>query len=188
MTISHLATTTAAPVTTPKRRGRPAKRVTQPVEPPSCLHRLDERTRRAVERAARLLEESTVYRVEAMSNPSAVRAYLTLKLAPLDHEEFHAIWLDTQNRLIAFDRLFVGTLNKTAVHPREVVKAALAHNANAVIFAHNHPSGESSPSAADLRLTDVLKSALDVVDVRVLDHFIVAGIAPPRSFAEQGLI
>lgn len=103
-----------------------------------CIQHLDEKTRRAVERAARLLEENAVYRVEAMSNPGAVRTYLKLKLAGLEREEFHSIWLDSQHRIIAFECLFVGTLTTTSVYPREVVKTALRHNAGAVIFAHNH--------------------------------------------------
>ncbi len=97
----------------------------------------------------RVLEESAVYRTEAMSNPEAVRLYLKLKLASLEHEEFHVIWLDAQNRLIAFDALFSGTLTQTSVYPREVVKAALAHNAAGCILAHNHPSGMAEPSRAE---------------------------------------
>jgi len=117
-----------------------------------------------------------------------VRLYLKLKLAGLEHEEFHVIWLDAQNRLIAFDRMFSGTLTQTAVYPREVVKAAMQHNAAACILAHNHPSGVPSPSLADERLTQDLKAALAVVDVKVLDHFIVAGNNNPLSFAERGLL
>jgi len=182
------ASTSATPA---RRRGRPPKRIepaTPPVEPPSCIHRLDTRTRRAVERAAKLLEESAIYRVEALNTPSSVRLYLKLKLAGLEHEEFHVIWLDAQNRLIAFDRMFSGTLTQTAVYPREVVKAAMQHNAAACILAHNHPSGVPSPSLADERLTQDLKAALAVVDVKVLDHFIVAGNNNPLSFAERGLL
>lgn len=189
MTIPHLATTASdATDTPPKRRGRPPKRATPPAVPPSCLHRLDERTKRAIERAARLMEENAVYRTEAISNPASVRAYLTIKLAGLPHEEFHAIWLDSQNQLIAFERMFVGTLTQVGVYPREVVKAALLHNAAAVILAHNHPSGDNGPSKADILLTESLKKALALVDVRVHDHFIVAGTAYPFSFAESGLL
>ena len=176
--------------TPPKRRGRPPKRIdlaAPPVEQPSCLHNLDTRTRRAVERAAKLLEENAVYRVEAMNSPVAVRTYLKMKLASLDHEEFHALWLDAQNRIIAFDRLFSGTLTQTSVYPREVVRAAMRHNAAACIIAHNHPSGISEPSRADEALTRTLKEVLSLVDVKILDHFIVAG-RETLSFAERGLI
>ena len=98
------------------------------------------------------------------------------------------LWLDTQNQLIASEELFRGTLSQTSVYPREIVKQALQHNAAAVIFAHNHPSGVAEPSRADELLTSTLKQALAMVDVRVLDHFIVAGHAAPLSFAERGLL
>lgn len=149
---------------------------------------LDDKSRRIVERAIRVLEESAIYRVEAMASPYAVRDYLKLKFAGLEHEEFHAIWLDSQNRVISFDRMFTGTLTQTSVYPREVVKAGLTHNAGAVVFAHNHPAGVPEPSRADELLTRSLKDALAMVDIKVLDHFIVAGNAPPLSFAERGLI
>jgi DNA repair protein RadC len=123
-----------------------------------------------------------------LGNPGAVRDWLRLKLAPLSHEIFIALWLDAQNRLIADDELFRGTLTQTSVYPREVVKHALARNAAAVIFAHNHPSGVAEPSQADELLTRTLKHALALVDVRVADHFIVAGNAMPLSFAERGLL
>jgi DNA repair protein RadC len=177
--------------TPPKRRGRPPKSVTRPKEQhqlPSCIQRLEPDARRAIERAIKVLEDSAVYRTEAMSNPGAVSLYLKMKLAGLEHEEFHVLWLDSQNRLIAFDAMFTGTLNQTSVYPREVLKAALAHNAAACILAHNHPSGVSTPSRADELLTRSLKEALAVVDVKLLDHFIVAGTLPPLSFAEQGLL
>lgn len=182
------ASTSAAP---PKPRGRPPKNTARPPEPsqpPSCIHRLEPSARRAVERAVKVLEDSAIYRTEAMSSPGAVRLYLKLKLAGLEHEEFHVIWLDAQNRLIAFDAMFSGTLTQTSVYPREVVKAALAHNAAACILAHNHPSGIAEPSRADEMLTRSLKEALAMVDVKMLDHFIVAGNLPPLSFAECGLL
>lgn len=124
----------------------------------------------------------------ALSAPGAVRDWLRLALAPLPHEVFVALWLDAQNRLIADEELFRGTLTQTSVYPREVVKRALAHNAAAVILAHNHPSGVAEPSAADQLLTRSLREALALVDVRLLDHFIVAGNAVPLSFAERGLL
>lgn len=122
------------------------------------------------------------------SSPGAVRDYLRLRLANLQHEVFFALWVDAQNRLISAEELFRGSLTQTSVYPREVVKTALAHNAAAVILAHNHPSGVAEPSHADEALTRELKQALALVDVRVLDHFIVAGTALPLSFAERGLL
>jgi DNA repair protein RadC len=125
---------------------------------------------------------------DSFSSPGKVRDWLRLKLATRQNEVFMALWLDAQNRLIKSDELFSGTLTQTSVYPREVVKAALASNAAAVILAHNHPSGVSEPSAADEMLTRNLKTALAMVDVKVLDHFIVAGTGVPLSFAERGLL
>ena len=125
----------------------------------------------------------------ALSSPGAVRDWLRLSLAQLPHEVFLVLWLDAQNRLIASEELFRGTLTQTSVYPREVVKQALLRNAAAAILAHNHPSGVTEPSAADELLTRNLKQALALVDVRVVDHFIVAaGNTPPLSFAERGLL
>ena len=123
-----------------------------------------------------------------LSSPEAVRDWLKLKLGGLGYEVFGALWLDSKNRLIAWEELFKGTLAQTSVYPREVVKRALAHNAAAVLLCHNHPSGVAEPSQADELLTQNLKQALALVDVRVLDHFIVAGSARPLSFAERGLL
>ena len=125
---------------------------------------------------------------DALSTPAVVRDYLRLQLAGLPYEVFYALWLDAQNRLIAAEELFHGTLTQTSVYPREVVKKALAHNAAAVVLAHNHPSGVAEPSSADEFLTRELKQALALVDVRVLDHFIVAGPSQALSFAERGLL
>jgi DNA repair protein RadC len=133
-----------------------------------------------------LLEEMRAR--ELLSSPNAVRDWLRLRLAPLPHEIFIALWLDAQNRLIADEELFRGTLTQTSVHPREVVKHALARNAAAVVLAHNHPSGTAEPSQADQILTRTLGQALALVEVRLVDHFIVAGNAPPLSFAERGLL
>jgi len=124
----------------------------------------------------------------AFASPGAVRDYLRLHLAGLEHEVFFALWLDAQNRLIAAEELFRGTLTQTSVYPREVVKRALRHNAAAVVLAHNHPSGVAEPSRADELLTSELKQVLALVEVRVLDHFIVAQQSPPLSFAERGLL
>ena len=125
---------------------------------------------------------------DSFSSPGKVRDWLRLKLATRQNEVFMALWLDAQNRLIKADELFSGTLTQTSVYPREVVKSALANNAAAVILAHNHPSGVAEPSAADEMLTQNLKAALAMVDVKVLDHFIVAGTGVPLSFAERGLL
>ncbi len=122
------------------------------------------------------------------ASPGGVRDYLRLHLAGLQHEVFMALWLDAQNRLIAAEELFRGTLTQTSVYPREVVKRALRHNAAAVVLAHNHPSGVAEPSRADELLTNELKQVLALVEVRVLDHFIVAAQTPPLSFAERGLL
>ncbi len=124
----------------------------------------------------------------ALSTPDAVRNFLRLHLAGLKHEVFFALWLDAQNRLIVAEELFCGTLTQASVYPREVVKNALAHNAAAVVLAHNHPSGVAEPSSADAHLTRELKQALALIDVKVLDHFIVAGDHNPVSFAERGLL
>jgi DNA repair protein RadC len=124
---------------------------------------------------------------DVLTAPSRVREYLQLTLAFRDREVFYGIFLDAQNRVIASEELFRGTLSQTSVYPREVVRRALALNAAAVIFAHNHPSGVAEPSHADEMLTRCLKSALALVDVAVLDHFVVAG-ACTLSFAERGLL
>jgi DNA repair protein RadC len=125
---------------------------------------------------------------DTFASPESVRRWLQLKLGSHQHEVFMALWLDTQNRLIKAEILFNGSLSQASVYPREVVKIALANNAAAVILAHNHPSGVCEPSKADEMLTQSLKNALAMVDVKVLDHFIVAGSNPPVSFAERGLL
>lgn len=125
---------------------------------------------------------------DILTSPGTVRDWLRLKLAGADRESFVALWLDAQNRLLQAETLFIGTLTQTAVYPREVVRRGLACNAAAVILAHNHPSGVAEASRADELLTGALKDALALVDIRVLDHFIVAGQTPPLSFAERGLL
>ena len=124
---------------------------------------------------------------DALASPQAVRDYLRLLLAARPYEVFVGLFLDSQNRLLAAEELFRGTLAQTSVYPREVVKAALARNAAAMIFAHNHPSGVAEPSRADELLTQALKQALALVDIRTLDHFVVAG-GRVVSFAERGLL
>src|ERR1039457_2277996 len=123
----------------------------------------------------------------SLNSPGAVRDYLRLTLADREHEVFVCVSLDAQNRVIAVDELFRGTLTQTSVYPREVVKAALHHNCAAVILAHNHPSGVAEPSHADQLLTANLKQTLALVDVKVLDHFIIAA-DQTLSFAERGLL
>lgn len=139
-----------------------------------------------IELARRALGEELSERA-ALDSPAQVRQFLSLRLGRLDQEVFLALFLDAQNRLIADEVLFTGTLTQTSVYPREVVKRALAHNAASLILAHNHPSGLAEPSRADELLTAALKSALALVDVRVLDHLVVAGNRSV-SFAERGLL
>ena len=138
------------------------------------------------ELARRALSEEMRAR-DSLTSPAAVRGYLRLHLQDLGHECFYCVFLDAQNRVIAAEQLFRGTLTQTSVYPREVVKHALAHNAAALILAHNHPSGVAEPSIQDQALTRTLAEALALVDVKVLDHFIVAPGAC-LSFAERGLI
>jgi DNA repair protein RadC len=122
-----------------------------------------------------------------LSSPQVVRDWLRLKLGGVEHEEFAVIFLNSQNEVIEFEIMFRGTLTQTSVYPREVVKAALHHNSAAVILAHNHPSGTTEPSQADRWLTDQLKAALGLVDVKVIDHFIVTADSY-LSFAERGFV
>lgn len=138
------------------------------------------------EMSRRALSEQLQAR-DVLSSPQQVRDYLVLKLAGLTREVFLALFLDTQNRLLASEELFSGTLSQASVYPREVIKRVLHHNAASVIFAHNHPSGIAQQSAADELLTKQLKEALALVDVGVLDHFIVAG-NQTLSFKERGLL
>ncbi|MBQ5947284.1 DNA repair protein RadC [Massilia sp. ST3] len=137
----------------------------------------------AIELARRAVAEQ--FEREALCSPSAVRHYLRNQFALQAHESFVVLFLDVKNRLINSEEMFRGTLTHTSVYPREVVKAALRRNAAAVILAHNHPSGVADPSEADLRLTTALVQALGLVDIRVLDHFVVAG-SQVHSFAESG--
>lgn len=139
-----------------------------------------------VELARRSLAEEAAV-CDALVSPQAVRDYLRLSLAARPYEVFLGLFLDSQNRVVAAEELFRGTLAQTSVYPREVVKAALARNAAAMIFAHNHPSGVAEPSRADELLTQALKQALALVDIRTLDHFVVAG-GRLTSFAERGLL
>ena len=138
------------------------------------------------ELATRVLSEELRQR-DYLTSPQAVKDYLRLSLMNRDREVFVAVFLDAQHRVIVSEELFAGTLTQTSVYPREIVKRSLALNAAAVIFAHNHPSGVAEPSRADELLTATLKRTLELVDVRVLDHFVVGG-SSILSFAERGLL
>lgn len=139
-----------------------------------------------LEMARRALREELSSR-PALDSPDTVREYLRLRLQALEREEFHVLYLDAQHRVLHDESLFQGSLRETSVYPREVVRRALLHNASAVILAHNHPSGVAEPSRADQALTAALRQALALVDIAVLDHFVVArgGLT---SFLERGLL
>ena len=137
--------------------------------------------------AARQQLARRIRRGARLETPRMTRDFLTVRLGARDHEVFTVLFLDNRHRLIEVTEMFRGTLDGASVHPREVVKAALTHNAAAVILAHNHPSGVAEPSAADELITHRLKDALALVDVRILDHVIIAG-GEALSFAERGLL
>lgn len=139
-----------------------------------------------LEMARRHFKES-LQRGDALTNPDITRAYLSAQLRGYSYEVFACLFLDNQNRVIQLTELFRGTIDAASVYPREVAKQALHHNAAAVIFAHNHPSGVSEPSLADKQITEKLKQAMALFDIRVLDHFII-GDGEPYSFSEHGLI
>ncbi|MBE9562976.1 MAG: DNA repair protein RadC [Proteobacteria bacterium] len=139
-----------------------------------------------VEMSRRYLREC-LERGDALSSPEATRNFLMSELSGRPHEVFACLFLDTKNRVIAFDEIFHGTIDGASIYPREVAKKALKHNASAVILAHNHPSGVAEPSSADIIITKRLKEILELIDVRVLDHFIV-GDGCYISFVEEGLI
>jgi DNA repair protein RadC len=140
---------------------------------------------RTVKRALSLLEKYLREPGAAFTSTGAARDWLRLQLAGLEREVFVVVYLDNQHRLLACETLFTGSIRSTEVHPREVVKVALRHNAAAVILAHNHPSGMAEPSQADRIITDRVKTALALVDVHVLDHLIIGGL-DVVSFAERG--
>jgi DNA repair protein RadC len=137
--------------------------------------------------AAENILRGKLERLASLSSPKESADFLRTRLGHLPHEEFHAVWLDNRHRVLAVEKLFVGTIDGASVYPREVVRSALAHNAAAVIFAHNHPSGVAEPSAADRAITGRLKDALELVAVRVLDH-IVVGACETLSMAERGWV
>ncbi|MDQ3563864.1 MAG: DNA repair protein RadC [Pseudomonadota bacterium] len=140
----------------------------------------------ALELGRRYLEEKLT-RGDALCNPEDTHRYLNASMRNLPHEVFACLFLDTRHRIICFEELFRGTLDAASVYPREVVKRALLHNAAAVILAHNHPSGIAEPSSADKALTERLRSALELIDIRVLDHFVI-GEGDIVSMAERGLM
>ena len=141
----------------------------------------------AVPELGRRYFESSLARGDPIRNPADTEAYLQARLQHLGHELFCCLYLDNRHRVLAFVELFRGTIDGTSVYPREVVKEALANNAAAVILAHNHPSGVAEPSQADERITRRLKSALELVDIRLLDHLII-GAAETTSLASRGLL
>lgn len=143
-----------------------------------------------VKQAIELIQSKLKSPGMVLTNPNLVREYLILRLAKFEEEHFSMVLLDNQHKVIGFENIFRGTIDAAAVYPREIVKTALAHNAAAVILAHNHPSGNPEPSNADITLTRRLKDALALIDVRVLDHIIVGGCSQTltTSFAERGLI
>jgi DNA repair protein RadC len=141
-----------------------------------------------IESALKILETRISYSSNApsLTSPQASKDYVKLQLATYEHEVFACIFLDNTNRVITFEEMFRGTIDSANVYPREVVKACLRNNAAAVIFTHNHPSGIAEPSQADIAITECLKKALALVDIRVLDHLIVG--EEVVSFAERGLL
>lgn len=141
----------------------------------------------AVLEMARRHFKEILKRGNALTSPDITRAYLSAQLRGYSYEVFACLFLDNQHRVIQLDELFRGTLDSASVYPREVARQALQHNAAAVIFAHNHPSGISEPSQADKHITEKLKQALALFEIRVLDHFII-GDGQPYSFAENGLL
>ena len=141
-----------------------------------------------IESALKILESRISYSSDSpiLTSPQASKDYVKLQLATYEHEVFACLFLDNKHRVIAFEKLFRGTIDSSSVYPREVVKASLSHNAAAVIFAHNHPSGIAEPSQSDIQITRRLTEALQLIDVRVLDHLVVG--EDVVSFAERGLI
>lgn len=138
-----------------------------------------------IETALQILDRRLFTRGPKLEAPHEVRNYLKLQLAAMDHEVFAVIYMDSVHRPITFEVLFHGSINMAFIHPRQVIKRALAHNAAAIIIAHNHPSGCHTPSLADKRITTSLKESLELVEIRVLDHFIIAE-GTPLSLAEYG--
>lgn len=169
-----------------KSNGSIAALLNESVAPYDPKPKVKIRLQAAKELVRRSMHEALRQR-SCLSSPAAVRDFLRITLEGREHEVFVVVFLDAQNRVIAAEEMFRGTLTQTSVFPREIVKRSLFLNAAAVIFAHNHPSGVAEPSRADEALTQTLKHTLALVDVKVLDHFVVGGGAA-MSFAERGLI
>lgn len=150
------------------------------------MKELTTQQRDIVSQALQIMESRVEY-MNPINSPQEMKDYLRLKYAGEEHEIFSVTLLDTKHRVIGHFPMFAGTLSQTSIYPREVVKLALRHNAAAMILSHNHPSGLADPSSHDIRLTDILKTALALVDVRVLDHVIVA-TGGTVSLAEKGLV
>lgn len=140
----------------------------------------------AIELGKRYLESGLRHN-DVLTDPKTTRDYLLAQLRAYPHEVFACLFLNNRHHVISFDKMFNGTIDGASVYPREIVKRALGHNAAAIIFAHNHPSGVAEPSSADITLTRRLKTALELVDIRVLDHFVI-GNNEAVSFAERGLL
>lgn len=139
----------------------------------------------AIKKALKILESRLVIKGHFFNNPLDTENYLKIKLAGLAHEEFHCLFLDSQHGLIKHECLFTGTIDGASVYPREVIKKALHYNAAALIFAHNHPSGNCKPSQADISITKKLKECAQLFDIRVLDHVIIGGVTA-YSLAQNG--
>lgn len=152
----------------------------------AAIHQTNAHDNAIIQNAIEILESRIHKPTDYIKSPNDTRNFLRMKLCEREHEVFAVLFLDSRHGVIAYDEMFTGTIDGAAVYPREVVKAALLHNAAAVIFAHNHPSGVTNPSESDKRLTKRLKDALLLVDVRVLDHLIVG--RDITSFAELGLM
>lgn len=166
-----------------------AAKVNSEVQPAYVVNNKKELTQyeqSVIGEALQILEAKYFVRGSALCSPDAIRTYLKLKLNHLEHEVFCALFLDTRHQVISFDEMFNGTIDGASVYPREVVKRALSRNAAAVVFVHNHPSGMPEPSQADQHITRRLQDALALIDVRVLDHFVVGDEVV--SFAERGLL
>lgn len=144
-------------------------------------------TVKASQELAQRYLECQLRRTEPLSNPELTRDYLKARLRPYPHEVFACLFLDNRHRVICFEELFSGTIDSASVYPREVIKRALFHNAAALILAHNHPSGVAEPSQADQRITARLKQGLELIDIRLLDHFVI-GDGKAVSLAERGLL
>lgn len=140
-----------------------------------------------IEMALEILAKRVKLHELTANSPAAVKQYLRIKLAALEHEVFGVLFVDVKHRLIEDAIMFTGTIDQASVYPREVAKKALKLNAAAIVIYHNHPSGDSTPSNADIRLTENLVEALQLIDVKVLDHIVVT-VKETTSFAERGLI